>query len=67
MEMRKDKNLYISRLAKSKELYHKKKAKMPYEEKVKIILELQKINVEMRAKSKRKTTKHNKKVWDVVI
>ena len=39
---------YIENIAESKKRFHKKRASMPFEEKVKIIIELQKINAEMR-------------------
>lgn len=58
---------YISHIAESKILYHKKKAQVPYEEKVKIILELQKINQEMRSKQNRKNDSKIKKVWDLAL
>lgn len=67
MGIRKDNSIYITHLAKSKDLYRKRKAKMPYEEKVKIILELQKIDAEMHAKNKRKKAEHNIRIWDVVL
>ncbi len=43
---------YILHIAESKDKYHKRRAKMPYEEKFRIVLELQKINSEMRKNSK---------------
>ena len=67
MGIRKNNNTYISRLAKSKDIYHKRKAKIPYEEKVKIILELQKINAEMRSGKKRKKEEYNAKIWKIVL
>jgi hypothetical protein len=50
----------------TKARFHKNRAKTPYEEKLKIILELQKINEEMRSKQNRKNNKKNK-VWDVIL
>jgi len=51
----------------SKARFHKNRAKTPYEEKVKIILELQKINQEMRSKQNRKNNQKINKVWDVIL
>lgn len=50
---------YILRVAESKAKYHKQKAKMPFEEKVKIIINLQKLDIEMN-KSNAKRKKNNK-------
>jgi hypothetical protein len=47
---------YISHIAEIKAQYHKSQAKIPYEEKLKIIIELQKIDIEMRKNNKRKTS-----------
>ena len=44
---------YILHIAYSKANYHKQKAMMSFEEKFKIIVELQKIDFEMRKSSKR--------------
>jgi len=60
-------NNYIFRIAEVKALYHKNKTKTPYEEKVRIILELQKINNEMLSKKKRKSNRAITKVWDVTF
>ncbi|MCF6296431.1 MAG: hypothetical protein L3J08_00340 [Flavobacteriaceae bacterium] len=54
-------------LSKAKARYHKSKAKTPYEEKVKTILELQKINNEMLSKNKRKNNRTYTKVWELVL
>ena len=43
---------YILHIAESKVKYHKRRAKMPYEEKFRIVLELQKIDSEMRKDNK---------------
>ena len=50
---------YILHVAESKAKYHKQKAKIPFEEKLKIIVELQKIDIEM-IKSNAKRKKSNK-------
>jgi len=42
--------------------FHKKQSKLPFEEKVKIIIELQKIDSEF---NKYRKNKHNKKVWNL--
>jgi len=60
-------NKYISHMANSKARYHKNSAKTPYEEKVRIILELQKINNEMLSKNKRKNNRTNTKNWELVL
>ncbi len=66
IEMDNDNN-YIVHVAESKALYHKNKAKASYEEKVRIIIELQKINNEMLSKKKRKNNRTIAKVWDSVL
>lgn len=66
MKMNSD-NKYISHIADSKARYHKNRAKRPYEEKVRIILELQKINSEMLSKNKRKNNRTNTKAWKLVL
>jgi len=58
-----DKN-YLLHVADSKIAYHKKKAKMSYEEKVMIIVELQKIKNEF-ILSRKDKIKSNKKVWNI--
>ena len=55
---------YISHIAESKVKYHKQRAKMPYEEKFRIVLELQKIDFEMRKNNKSRNAINSKyKVW----
>lgn len=55
---------YISHIAESKVKYHKRRAKMPYEEKFRILLELQKIDSEMRKNNKsRNAISPNQKAW----
>ena len=43
---------YILHITESKVKYHKRRAKMPYEEKFRIVLELQKIDSEIRKDNK---------------
>jgi len=43
---------YILHIAESKVKYHKRQAKLSYEEKFRIVLELQKIDSEMRKENK---------------
>ena len=43
---------YILHIAESKAKYHKRRAKLSYEEKFRIVLELQKIDSEMRKDNK---------------
>lgn len=57
---------YIDIIAKSKKRFHKKRAEMLFEEKVKVIIELQKINEEIRKSSKDRGEKNNMhKVWQL--
>jgi hypothetical protein len=55
----------VDRIGKSKKQFHKKRAEMGFEEKVKIIIQLQKINVEMIKGNKRKTNSLYR-VWNIV-
>ena len=48
---------YLSHIAEAKIKYHKKQTQIPYEEKFRIILELQKISAEMSRSSKNRKTK----------
>ena len=59
-------NNYISHIAKTKIQYHKQQAKLPFEEKLKIIVELQKLDFEM-IKNKNRRTSDNKfrMVWKI--
>ncbi len=55
---------YITHIAESKADYHRSRAKLSYEEKVKIIVELQKIDTEMRKRNKkRKSGNKLRLVW----
>jgi len=57
---------FISQIAESKAKYHKRRAKMSFEEKLKIIIELQKIDMEMIKNSqRRKNTNKLRYVWRV--
>ncbi len=57
---------YISKIAESKAKYHKLKTKMSFEEKLEIIIELQKIDIEMiKNNQKRKNTNKLRYVWRV--
>ena len=57
---------YISHIAEAKIQYHKQQAKLPFEEKLKIIVELQKIDFEMRKNSKRKVRDNKfRMVWQI--
>lgn len=59
-------NDYISKIAESKASYHKAKAKIPYEEKIKIIIALQKIDVEFHKTNPAAKSKYsNKNVWQL--
>lgn len=57
------KNL-IDHISKSKKQFHKIRAKMSFEEKINIIIELQKINAEMIKGNKRKTN-NIYRVWNI--
>ncbi|MCX5810107.1 MAG: hypothetical protein NTX36_12190 [Proteobacteria bacterium] len=60
-----DKN-YLLHIAEAKDNYHKNRAKMPFGEKVKIIVELQKIENEFIKSNKNRNTKvKNRKVWEI--
>lgn len=63
--MRMDKN-YLLHVAESKVAYHKNQAKMGYEEKVKIIIELQKVKDEFQ-RSNRNKPKPGKNVWRIQL
>lgn len=57
---------YISRVAESKIEYHKQKAKMSFEEKLKILIELQKLDIEMLKNNKRgKISNKLRIVWQI--
>jgi len=56
---------FIDQIASSKRRFHKKRAEMPFEEKVKIIVELQKINAEMRKGNRRQKKNDIYKVWQL--
>jgi len=57
---------YISHIAETKIQYHKARAKMAYEEKIRIIIQLQKIDTEMRKNKKNKySDKKLRMVWQL--
>ncbi len=57
---------YLSSVAESKAIYHKKRAQMPYEKKMKVIIELQKIECEMIKNNKnRKSGNKLRNVWQI--
>jgi hypothetical protein len=59
---------YISHIAESKVDYHRSQAKLSYEEKVKIIIELQKIDAEMRKNNKKRSASDKlRMVWNINI
>lgn len=59
---------YISHIAESKVDYHQSQSKLSYEEKVKIIIELQKIDAEMRKSNKKRfATDKFHMVWDINV
>ena len=59
---------YISGIAESKALYHINRAKVPFEEKLKIIIALQKLDIEMsRTNRSRKTRNKVMKVWEIIV
>ena len=58
-------NRILNHIAEAKVRYHKNLAKIPFEEKVKIIIELQKIDTEMRKGNRRQTGARYRKVWQI--
>lgn len=59
---------YLSHIAESKAAYHKKRAKMSYEEKFKIIIELQKLECEMiKSNKNRKSSQKARRVWQIQV
>jgi len=52
-------------IAESKIRYHKSRAKLPFEEKIKIIVELQKIDAEMRKKSRNRLHPKYYQIWQI--
>ena len=59
---------YISHIAESKVDYHRSQAKLSYEEKVKIIIELQKIDAEMRKNNtNRSESDKHRMIWDINV
>jgi len=59
---------YISQLAKSKNSFHLRSANVYFEEKLKIIIELKKMDIEMsRTNRSRKTRNKIMKVWEIIF
>ncbi|MBL7114071.1 MAG: hypothetical protein ISS19_19200 [Bacteroidales bacterium] len=59
---------YISQLAKSKNSFHLRRANVSFEEKLKVIIELQKLDIEMsRTNRSRKTRNKVMKVWEIIV
>lgn len=59
---------YIANIAESKQFFHRRRSKLAYEEKVKIIIELQKIEMEMiRSNGSRSNTKKFIRVWEELV
>jgi len=56
---------FINQIAESKRRFHKKRAKMSFEEEIKIIVELQKINAEMKKGNQRQEKNTIHKVWQL--
>lgn len=57
---------YIAHIAESKTKYHKNRSKMPYEDKVKVIIELQKLENEIIKQNKsRKNSNKVRRVWQL--
>ena len=55
----------LNYIAEAKVRYHKSIAKIPFEEKVKIIIELQKIDAEMRKGCRKQTKAKYREVWKI--
>jgi len=56
---------FSNHIAESKIRYHKNRAKIPFEEKVKIIIELQKIDAEMRKGNRSRLRPKYYQVWQI--
>jgi len=60
-----DKN-YQSHIAESKDEYHKNRVKMSFEDKVKVIVELQKIEAEFIKNNKTRSTSNKyRRIWEI--
>lgn len=57
----------INKIAESKIRYHRKVSQIPFEEKYKIIVALQKIDLEFRKKNPKKEIKEYYKSWEKVV
>ena len=58
-------NDYKIQIAESKAKYHLDKSKMAYEEKIKVVLALQKLDSEIRNNNPSKNKKKKYKVWQL--
>ncbi len=57
---------YINKIAESKLAYHRKQCKLPYEEKIGIIIELQKVEMEMiKSNKSRSSSNKYRRLWDI--
>ena len=59
MDIEKNLKQTIQRIFKAKEKFHKEMAKLPIEQKIKILIELQKIGINANKKFR------NKKIWKI--
>ena len=60
------KKSYITNIAKTKSDFHRSRAKLSYEDKIKIIIELQKIDSEMMKRNKNRSSKSKLRlVWEI--
>ena len=55
----------LNNLIDSKKSYRRMLTKLPYEEKIKIIIELQKINDEMRKRNPNRKSFFSQKAWQI--
>ena len=59
---------YTSLIAKSKDSFHNRRARVSFEEKLKVIIELQKLDIEMsRSNHSRKTRNKGMKAWEIIF
>jgi hypothetical protein len=56
---------YLTLVSESKASYHRSLAGIPYEEKLKIIIKLQKIDTEMRKNKKRRADDKFRMIWEI--
>lgn len=55
----------IEHIAENKREFHKERAKLSFEEKIKIVVELQKIAIEMRKANPKRKNPEFQMVWDL--